>query len=854
MAKGTVPAPTRTDDQLVPVKARLPIGKRNLLMGLQRKQKNPIFLISLYILQNTNFFDAFTTSANFPSVYIQQFLNTLTMDTMSGIYSFQLDELWFTLVVDLLRNALGITPKDPAHPFVAPPAVDLVIDFIHSVDDQPMLDGQDFSLKVPSKKPKPHVIPYCRFTKLIICYLGGRHNIHKRLQSPLHITVDDYSLGNLKFIPKGGLNKVFGMPFLKDLLTDAIRNGKYYQKYLDMTARKPRQPTAVTHEESVKKNTISLAYKSKKSGSAKQSKPVKEKPSKPTPSKKIRKGKVMKVLKGKRTDHLVNEEDEEPQPAPEIPVDDDEYNLQRGKGKGITTDEQAAQSLLELQKSKKKNIAEEQGEDVSHTVALEERTVEIDEGQAGSDPYNTLESRPPPVEDQAGSNPGQRHVSLAGPNLKPIHEAFIAKVYPKVHESLKHTTDEHVFSENPPSSSRTLSSMKNLDDASTFGDQFIDDKSHEDEPGKATVDIEVKSMVTVPIHQASTTIPPLSVPIINLLPPKPVSPLVELSEFEMKEILHDRMFESGSYKSQPERVTLYDALEVSMDRENREEFIEATTKSQAPSSSSKQKTAPQSQQPIDDIPIRDDVHISDSEDTDGRVSLAAYRSYYLVNPKGNRVVPDVSKPLPLGGLPSQVTIQPQYFFNKDLEYLVLAYDISYWWFKRKEFYITRYSAPSDHRVVRSHMKILSVVSLKTFSRYGYTFLREIVLRRADYKEYKISEADFKNLHLNDFEDIIESYQTKINLTQSSWDATDFPFKKDYTNVYKLRAVIYSDRNNQKKMMREYEVQKFSDGMLTRILEQLDHMVKDYVLFKFNPGMEHRIWSEDDKRRTKSLLR
>ncbi|GJY83014.1 hypothetical protein Tco_0496390 [Tanacetum coccineum] len=31
------------------------------------------------------------------------------------------------------------------------------------------------------------------------------------------------------------------------------------------------------------------------------------------------------------------------------------------------------------------------------------------------------------------------------------------------------------------------------------------------------------------------------------------------------------------------------------------------------------------------------------------------------------------------------------------------------------------------------------------------------------------------------------------------------------------------------------------------------MVKVYVLFKFNPGMEHRIWSEDDKRRSKEFI-
>ncbi|GJX88301.1 hypothetical protein Tco_0340315 [Tanacetum coccineum] len=168
----------------------------------------------------------------------------------------------------------------------------------------------------------------------------------------------------------------------------------------------------------------------------------------------------------------------------------------------------------------------------------------------------------------------------------------------------------------------------------------------------------------------------------------------------------------------------------------------------------------------------------------------------LVNPEGHRVVPDVSKPLTLRGPPGQVTMQTQYFFNKDMEYLVsgekgrrsalsisklkvaeyldfgleelvpslwiesgrnydisAAYGISHWWFKRKEFYITRHSAPSDRSKVRSHMRILGVVSLKTFERNGYTFIKEIVLRRADYKEYKILEADFKNLHPNDFEDL-----------------------------------------------------------------------------------------------------
>ncbi|GKB23478.1 hypothetical protein Tco_0862879 [Tanacetum coccineum] len=233
----------------------------------------------------------------------------------------------------------------------------------------------------------------------------------------------------------------------------------------------------------------------------------------------------------------------------------------------------------------------------------------------------------------------------------------------------------------------------------------------------------------------------------------------------------------------------------------------------------------------------------------------------LANPEGNRVVPDVRKPLPIGGPPGQIESEREYDISA-------AYGISHWCFKRKEFYITRHSALSDRHAVRSHMRILSVVSLKTFSRYGYTYLKEIILCRADYKEDKISEADFKNLHPNDFEDlyllhfqgnlnhlssadevhlfnavnlwirnivirkhvedlqlIIESYQTKLNLTQPSWDASDFLFKEDYTIVHKPKAIIYRDRNNQKMMMES----------------------------EFNPDMENRIWSEDDKRKSKEFI-
>ncbi|GJV05160.1 hypothetical protein Tco_1338729 [Tanacetum coccineum] len=233
----------------------------------------------------------------------------------------------------------------------------------------------------------------------------------------------------------------------------------------------------------------------------------------------------------------------------------------------------------------------------------------------------------------------------------------------------------------------------------------------------------------------------------------------------------------------------------------------------------------------------------------------------LLNPEGNRVVHDINKPLALGERRHALSIsklKAAYYPDFGLEELVPSL-----WTKSKSDYKI-YSA-----YVRSYMRILSVVSIKTFSRYGYTYLKEIVLRKADYKEYKISKADFKNIHPNDFKDMyllnlqgklnhlsradkvhlstavnlwtrnivirqrvedlqldIEIYLTKLNLRQARWNETNFLFKEDYTIVHKPMAIIYKDRNNQKKMMRETEVHKFNDGTL-RIIEKLDYMVKDY---------------------------
>ncbi|GKC85998.1 hypothetical protein Tco_1141715 [Tanacetum coccineum] len=86
MAEQNVPAqpPTRTDEQIVPRSQWLTIRKSNLLFNAQKIQKNPIFQISVDILSNTNFFQAFTASANVPAIYLQQFWKTMSYNEKTG--------------------------------------------------------------------------------------------------------------------------------------------------------------------------------------------------------------------------------------------------------------------------------------------------------------------------------------------------------------------------------------------------------------------------------------------------------------------------------------------------------------------------------------------------------------------------------------------------------------------------------------------------------------------------------------------------------------------------------------------------------------------------------------------------
>ncbi|GJZ37872.1 integrase, catalytic region, zinc finger, CCHC-type containing protein [Tanacetum coccineum] len=243
---------------------------------------------------------------------------------------------------------------------------------------------------------------------------------------------------------------------------------------------------------------------------------------------------------------------------------------------------------------------------------------------------------------------------------------------------------------------------------------------------------------------------------------------------------------------------------------------------------------------------------------------------------------DIRKPLPLSGPPGHVTIQTQFFFNKDLDYLRYGSKGSGQALSISKLKVARYHYFRLELLVPEHMWIDDVCTSDISASYGIShwwFNRQKFFidrhiaessRRADHQKYTIAEKDFKNLYPSDFEDLnllllqghlnhlpgsdirmistavklwtqnlvirqrvkdfqlgIKSYQKQLNLTKPGWDATGFEFKHDYTIIDSPSAVVFPVSNNERKIMRFNEIYMFSDGALTNIMEALDYRVKEY---------------------------
>ncbi|GJS48369.1 hypothetical protein Tco_0598490 [Tanacetum coccineum] len=316
----------------------------------------------------------------------------------------------------------------------------------------------------------------------------------------------------------------------------------------------------------------------------------------------------------------------------------------------------------------------------------------------------------------------------------------------------------------------------------------------------------------------------------------------DLPEADMEEIIHQRKFKNDTYKSLPEHVALYETLEASMERANMEKFLAEKDKSQ---------------------------------DT-GNAHLPKIRTpatWLRPLPEEDRS----KTPKPYWSIPPNDLPEPEnnwanalattYKDPEENKLLRKTCDIGSfikWYCKRigkKKLTKVDLEGPTFMTVKQFHTNNISLQFqmeechwLLTGDKDRKNALSISKLKAARYLDFELEALvplpwiESEHLQLD-----IESYQMKLNLTKPRWDASDFLFKEVYTIVSEPRAVIYRDRNDEKKMLQENEVHKFSDGTLTRVLDKLDHMVKDFRLYKYNKGMESRIWSKDDKRRSEAFM-
>ncbi|GJT93678.1 hypothetical protein Tco_1082523 [Tanacetum coccineum] len=224
-------------------------------------------------------------------------------------------------------------------------------------------------------------------------------------------TGDDFILVNLKYVPKGETVEVFGMAILDPLITEAIQQSSYYPKYLEMPAPAPT------------KNLQAISF-------------------------------PHNVRKGKPTFQLVDEDDECSckKSVPQEEGDDPDLELakkmsldahqEKGEGEGADADMERAIKLSLDTAFLPQGQAPVGGvtirDPVSETtpklpeVVASERTLFVRVTSGVSIPVST--------QGQAGSDPEKAHEALAGPDPEPMKEDQTGSDSGKVHVSLQYQT------------------------------------------------------------------------------------------------------------------------------------------------------------------------------------------------------------------------------------------------------------------------------------------------------------------------------------------------------------------------------------------------------------------------------
>nr|GEX19029.1 ribonuclease H-like domain, reverse transcriptase, RNA-dependent DNA polymerase [Tanacetum cinerariifolium] len=722
--------PTRIDDQILPWSRWVPVGKSNCYLDVEK-------------------------------------------DTAR--YICQLDEQWFDLTKDTLKDALQITPLNNNNPFSSLSTPDALINLVNNLGYSKvvitlfvvMTNGmfqpykKNLALHTQGKKKaNPIVIPSIRFTKLIIHHLKSKHKFHLRLDSLLHFPYEEYILGYLKFSAKGTKREVFRMPIPNKLITADIRGEQYYKEYLEKVAKHQR-------------------YLSSKEGSDLGS---------PAP----------KPLRLARSTSL--------------------QDLKQYQSQNLLPQNLQIYFIL-----------------ITQTCTCQDSRKETSPRLVDEFVNEGIPEREPRFNDEEADM--QREVEKI---LKSVHNAHRGPLPPVTPKKMS-TAEQYIFQRCTPTQTEPLCHVESPSIYAKPGMTDSDTESNKEVP------LVVKIRAQDEGHAGPN--PGVQIKVDEIVTDAvdwDIQALLwnrfrDLPEADMKEILHQRMWETNSYKAHEDHMMLYEALEKSMNHDHTDELITDLAKARRkkrkrhdslktpPLSLPHQPPPPlppaslsgtlgssrafgssqlplpppppstsQSDQPYvslipKDLHMDDDtypdeqVHSSDDEDIWNaripktgdmaifinwfykkqgftKLNHKTWKALHLTLLKSSILMYNVSKPLPLGGPPGQVIIQSDFFFNKDLEYLRYgsksgrhALSIS----KMKAAYypdVRLEKMVPDQMWIEEECKYdiaaidLSVVRIEVYSMYGYDYMKKIVLHRADLNEHIITKRDFKYLYPSNFED------------------------------------------------------------------------------------------------------
>ncbi|GKB06065.1 hypothetical protein Tco_0834298 [Tanacetum coccineum] len=392
------------------------------------------------------------------------------------------------------------------------------------------------------KKTALLLIPNIRFTKLIIHHLRTKHNIYPRTGLPLHYSHDENILNTLRSNPTTAIDQEMWPQYsYKFGCKNVARQMKEEKQSL---LKLPRLKAGLVGKRRKAKSPLGLIDEPGDEGV------LVEEPVHDNEEADLQRAMKLKV-QGKRKKKVVEEQaahDLLTLQTPKKKSPTEQFIFQRRPPMPTESSAHAESPSMDAEL----NLTDSETESDEEASKINARNQE--EGQAGPNPGVQDEGQAGPnpgVQDegQAGPNPGiaaesqlqSSHVVHAGPNLehmdlgtsdastqqKPeqIDEEFTITAYPNVQENLKLPTEDQVILEEPASSTGTLSSLQNLEKDLSFTDQFFVEKPQEEEPGKTNAEAEVQSMVSVPIHQDTSSVPPMTTLIIDLMTMQSDSPL-----------------------------------------------------------------------------------------------------------------------------------------------------------------------------------------------------------------------------------------------------------------------------------------------------------------------------------------